>query len=271
MKHAICWSLCFALLALAAVQGTARAQVLDGDFKSGFNTWKTAKASQWAEYSVGGAAIRLEVLEVKGAVVKARKTTTLPDAEPVSAEFSGAWETLRGAARLPAAKLTWEEATFKLGGTELACAVARFSKDGKPASIWFSAKVPCGGAVKTTSNGVDGLLLTGFGEKAPATAPAEDPAKLLEDVKLVYGRYHDLDFERVTKKTGRKDAELWAEALKAAKHGPYKSAAEFQARTKARASEDSDFNADILKALAEPFMLDRRRVFVQGGEVLRPH
>ncbi|MCC6466080.1 MAG: hypothetical protein IT463_12140 [Planctomycetes bacterium] len=168
------------LLALLAWHAPASAEPVKGDFKTSWNTWQTSQKGDWVEMDVGGIIKKVEVLETgNDGKVKYRETITAPGQAPVPREYTRHWSQIRF--QVPpengSTKVTWEEAECELAGTKLKCIIATATTgteaDGVTAGYWYSADVPCGGLIKTTTNGEVAVAVTAF-HTAARTAGGEE-------------------------------------------------------------------------------------------------
>lgn len=172
MQHFIRASALVFAIALFAMHGTVSADAKEGDWKGGWNTWKTAQAGDWIQYSITGiAGAKQEVSEVKGEnITYTHKTLDKNGEETSSKEFTKHWSKIKLQGKLPYGDIdvTWTTAELEFGNEKLACDVAQWSfgkgEDAHMQQIYYCKDVPCGGIVKTTSNGKDIVWMTGYGK-----------------------------------------------------------------------------------------------------------
>jgi hypothetical protein len=171
---------------------TVHAAPKEGDWKGGWNTWKTAKEGDWIEYTIGGfAGVRQEVTKVSGdKVTYSHKTLDKDGNETSVKEYTKAWNAIKLQGRLPYGKedeVEWTEEEVELGGKTLKCDVASWTagsgKETARGQIFFCKDVPCGGIVKTVTNGKDSVWIKSFGkagEEAANNGEEKDPEPEIE-------------------------------------------------------------------------------------------
>ena len=138
---------------LMAVPAALRAEgdVKEGDFSTGWNTWKDAKEGDWVLYSVGGlTTVRHEITQVSGS--KITIVTTSGDAKPK--EKTRTWDQHLLQVEVPKKlPVTWETSEVEFGDETIKCQVAKWVKEGTPIEVSLSNKIPCGGVVKQGNQG----------------------------------------------------------------------------------------------------------------------
>lgn len=167
MHHLIRASaLLFALALLAWQSPQVDAEPKEGDWKSGWNTWAKAVEGDWAEYAMdGGFGIKQEVVKVSGDNVTYLHKTLMKGKETSSRERTRDWKSIKLQGRLPHGRenqVQWKDAEVELDGETLTCTVASWAIGEASTEIWYSKQVPCGGIVKTVTNGKDSVWLTKF-------------------------------------------------------------------------------------------------------------
>lgn len=155
------------LALLAWAHTTVSAAPKEGDFSSGWNTWEKAEKGEWAEYAIGdgGASIRQEVIRVNGGKITYVHKSFMKGKETSSKERTRAWKDIKVQGKLPYGKedtVKWEEGEVELAGKTIKCTVAKWTIGERATEIWYSESVPCGGIVKTTTNGADIVWLTDY-------------------------------------------------------------------------------------------------------------
>lgn len=177
-------ALCLLLALLAWQQSPVSAEAKEGEWAKGWNTWATAQKGDWAEYSMdGGIKVRWEVLKVDGKNITYKRSTYAKDKLTSEQEQTKAWNAIKLQSRLPygkdATNTKWSEQTMTLSGVELKCDVADWAIGESASAVYFCKDVPCGGVVKTTTNGKDSVWLSAF-QKAGAGEVKSDPVPEVE-------------------------------------------------------------------------------------------
>ncbi|MBZ0136080.1 MAG: hypothetical protein K8I27_06885 [Planctomycetes bacterium] len=158
------------VVALAALAMTTFVGAQDAppatDFKSGGNTWGASNVGDWVLYQLKeGPGVRFEVTAIaengditfqhtiynpQGEVVADNARTRTPGDAPVQQ-------------RVPRDKdVQWSEDTYLMEGLELAALTGKWTSEESVTEVWFSDKVPCGGVLKTATDGTDSVWLKGF-------------------------------------------------------------------------------------------------------------
>lgn len=173
MQHFIRAFALITAIALFAMHTTSVvAEPKEGDWAGGWNTWKTAAAGDWIEYSISGVAgVKQEISKVDGGnITYTHKTFNKAGDETSSKEFTRHWSKIKVQGKMPQGdiEVTWTTAEIDFGDKKLTCDVAQWSfgkgKDAASQEIYFCKDVPCGGIVKTTNNGKDMVWMTGYGK-----------------------------------------------------------------------------------------------------------
>jgi hypothetical protein len=149
----------------------------EGDWANGWNTWLTSEEGDWVRYRMGEAGVRYEVLErLEGNRIRFQNTTWAGERETSDREFTRPFARLPGP-RMPFGDVAveWREETFRLGGVDIKCDVARWAIEGSVNEIWLSREVPCGGIVKQMAGGVVSVQLIAM------QAAGGDPAEAADD------------------------------------------------------------------------------------------
>ncbi|MCZ7605001.1 MAG: hypothetical protein M5U25_02800 [Planctomycetota bacterium] len=172
-------ALCFVLALLAWHQAPVSAEAKEGEWAKGWNTWATAQKGDWAEYSMeGGNKVRWDVVKVDGKNVTYKRSTFAKDQLTSEQELTKAWNSIKLQSKLPygkdATNTKWSQQDLVLSGVTLKCDVADWAIGEAASSIYFCKDVPCGGVVKTTTNGKDVVWLSAF-QKAGAGEVKSDP------------------------------------------------------------------------------------------------
>lgn len=157
-----------AVAMLCVVNTSADAAVKDGDFASGWNTWKDAAKGDFAEYSLAGMTKRIEVNEVKkgditytNSIIKNGEVLGKP--KPITRK----WQKIKVQAKVPQAAGiigTWSKEDYEAGEIKIECDVYKYTQPNGElhGEIWFCKDVPCGGIVKSINGGKAAFWLTGF-------------------------------------------------------------------------------------------------------------
>ncbi|MCB9932765.1 MAG: hypothetical protein H6841_05005 [Planctomycetes bacterium] len=173
-------TLCFVLALLAWQQAPVQAEPKEGDWKSGWNTWATVKKGDWAEYAMeGGIKVRYEAVKVDGKKVTYKHATYAKGELTSEKELTKSWESIKLQSKLPYGKdvvIAWSVQDLELSGVPLKCDVAEWTIGEASSAIYFCKDVPCGGVVKTVTNGRDIVWLCGF-FKEGGTEVKADPVK----------------------------------------------------------------------------------------------
>ena len=211
------------LMLLAWQQTPVQAEPKDGDFASGWNTWKTSAKGDWVEYSIGGnVGIRNEVTEAKdGKISYLKKTLDAEGKETSSKELKNkAWNSIRLQGSLPYKKehlVEWKKETLELSGTKLECDVAEWALGGVLTQIFYCKDVPCGGIVKTTSGGADSVWLTSFHTEAAGAVESADTGEANKsEMPKFYATVGNVAVLKISG-TGRDDSYQRREVTSAAK------------------------------------------------------
>ena len=174
MQHFIrATALIFVVALFAMHNTTVHAEAEEGDWAGGWNTWKDAKVGDWIEYSITGVAgTRQEVIKVSGDnITYVHKTFDKKGKETSSNERTRTWKKIKVQGKLPYGDIdvVWKTSTLQFGDEKIECDVASWTIDGgsemTSQEIYFSKQVPCGGVVKTTTNGKDMVWMTGYGKE----------------------------------------------------------------------------------------------------------
>lgn len=190
MQHIIrATALLFVIAIFAMHSNSINAEAKEGDWAGGWNTWKTSKKGDWIQYSISGiAGVKQEVLEVKGDKVTYSHTMLNKDGEETnSKELTKSWSSIKVQGKLPYGDIdvTWKEAELEFGSEKLSCDVAEWTAGKGSGAVvqqnYYCKDVPCGGIVKTTSNGKDIVWMTGYGKEGAdvegAAGVESEPAK----------------------------------------------------------------------------------------------
>lgn len=166
MRYSLIAAATLALIALASTCSPVSAEAAEGDFKGGWNTWKTAEKGDTVEYAMSlGNKVKFEVIEI-GEDKKIRYAHTMFDKEGKEQsrkELTKEWTGIRlMGTPSPKAQVTWRDDEHKIGAVTLKCKVAQWSVESIKNEIWYSAAVPCGGIVKQFSDGKDTVWLSSF-------------------------------------------------------------------------------------------------------------
>ncbi|MCA8947028.1 MAG: hypothetical protein KDB29_12425, partial [Planctomycetes bacterium] len=156
------------LIALTSFNGVAQdvPEPAGVDFKAGGNTWADSKVGDFVEYTLGpGPRVKFSVTAVsetgditfdhiifndKGEEVANNSRTRAPAKAPMQG-------------RVPdSIPVTWGAAEYSVGDITLSCTTATWAKEGSTGAIWFCKDLPCGGIVKTSTDGEDSVWLTSF-------------------------------------------------------------------------------------------------------------
>lgn len=187
MRYLVTGMLAIAMLCVANT--SANAAIKDGDFASGWNTWKDAKKGDFVEYALAGMTKRVEVNEVKSgnitytnSIIKAGKV--LGDPKPRKPRT---WQKIKVLAKIPKGNGisgVWSKEDYNSGDIKIKCDVYKYKQENGEVNgeIWFCKDVPCGGVVKVVGNGETAYSLTSFksgesgdGGKANAKVVSELP------------------------------------------------------------------------------------------------
>ncbi|MBX3461260.1 MAG: hypothetical protein KF696_15045 [Planctomycetes bacterium] len=163
-------------------------------FKDGGNTWAQSKVGDYVQYQLAaGLTVTYEVMAIaedgtltieianfsaEGTELSRRQIQRTPDKAPVQAKPP--------AAGMPA---KWTTAEYEMAELKLPCDVVSFAGAEANGETWFSTQVPCGGVVKSATDGQDTVWLVGFTrdgvshalksiepEPEPEPEPAPEPA-----------------------------------------------------------------------------------------------
>lgn len=136
------------------------------DFAAGDNTWANSKVGDWVQYRLkDGPGVRFEVTAIadNGDITFQH---TIYDAEGnVRADNSRT----RAPAQCPVQQkppadkeVMWGAAEYPLADAPVSCLTARWMSEDSVTEAWFSGTVPCGGVVKTATDGQDSVWITAF-------------------------------------------------------------------------------------------------------------
>ena len=187
-------ALLFVVALFAIHDTTVHAAPEEGDWASGWNTWKTAAEGDWIQYSISGiVGSRQEVTKVAGDNVTYTHKTLDKDGNVTSSnEFTRRWDKIKVQSKLPYGDdmlVTWTEVEVEIGGKKVTCDVASWNQgkgaDAAATEVYYSKDVPCGGIVKTVTNGNAIAWVTAF-KKAGGDAIKEGPK---EEVKSELPRF----------------------------------------------------------------------------------
>ncbi|MBZ0135814.1 MAG: hypothetical protein K8I27_05535 [Planctomycetes bacterium] len=211
MQHIIrAMALIFVVAIFAMHSSTVSAEPKEGDWASGWNTWKDSTVGDWIEYSISGVAgIRQDVTAVKGDdITYTHKMLDKVGEVTNSKEYTKAWNKIKMQSKLPygdAMEVTWTEVVVDFGAEKLNCDLAEWDQgkgnDAAKTQVYFCKNVSCGGIVKVATNGKDIVWMTGF---AKAGAKVEgDPTTGQAPVKSKLPRFFaSVDNKAVVKISG---------------------------------------------------------------------
>lgn len=168
------------LLALFAIQPTTvHAAPAEGDWKGGWNTWATAAEGDWAVYAMeGGITVRWEVKKVDGTKVTYTRTTFSKGTQSGQRELTRDWNKIKLQAAMPYGKqivVEWEDEDMKLGEAVLSCQSAAWTIEKTSQKVYYCKDVPCGGVVKTMTDGKNIVWLTTYGKAGQAEVTTDEP------------------------------------------------------------------------------------------------
>ena len=166
---------------LAHTSGSAQAK--EGDWASGWNTWKDSEKGDWVEYSMElGNKVRFEVTGTGDGKVSYKHI--IYDAKGVEVSNKQIsdkdWKSIRLQSSLPRGNtvVTWSKSEVAMGTLKFECDVASWSMGGTSTSVYYSKSIPCGGIVKTQTNAKDVVWLSAFNSKKLGEAKGDAPKKV---------------------------------------------------------------------------------------------
>ncbi len=161
---------CFAAaLCIAAmlVNPTLAQDAPGGAFKDGWNTWSETKVGDYVQYRLaagltvtyelkaiaadGTLTIEIANFSAEGGELSRREIQRSADKAPVQAKAPGA-----------EIATLWGTAEYEMADIKLPCDTVTWTGDKVTGSTWFSRSVPCGGVVKSGTDGADTVWLVGF-------------------------------------------------------------------------------------------------------------
>lgn len=183
---------CFAVaLCLAAmlVNPTVAQDAPGGTFKDGWNTWSDTKVGDYVQYRLaagltvtyelkaiaadGTLTIEIANFSAEGGELSRREIQRTADKAPVQAKAPGAEIAAQ-----------WGTTEYEMADIKLPCETVTWTGDKITGSTWFSRGVPCGGVVKSGTDGADTVWLVGFVKNGTSYALThEEPEPQAVDFK----------------------------------------------------------------------------------------